>query len=760
LSDRQVHDYQVGEVVHGQVEEIFHFGVFVRLPDGTPAYIRRRELTLEGTLDPRQVVLEGQEIEAMVILLPERGRKLELSVRQAKPDPWDTLVRQYQVRDTVTGTVKWLSDKSAFVEVIPGVDGVVPLRELAPWPVKQPDELLWIGDQVDAIIVHLDRENKRLRLSIRQQIMHVTRVQEITGHLQGADTSSEPPVVEEPEEVEDPTGVPTDLRELGRVLILDDHAGVRDELAVWFGRHGCEANAFAGPDEALLQARQILYSAALVDLELGGRDGLEFVQAVKEVSPSTKIIVMSIPEWIAERSEELEALAVTEVFTKPLDLDDVRETLTRLARGEAVGPFRIAPAPGAVETTEPFEQLAQMMRGSAPRGARLVEGIAELVQLTRAELGVLFRLDPRSQQVSIVAQVGTIQVDHTALYALSASPVKDLILEGGRVFEAGLSAHARRRFQKLLDVIEFEACIGVPVSAAGRVEHALFLFHRQPDAFSRYRVRDAQAMATLLGVALESEAFEMRIRTAGPFLLSGQLAAGFGHDVYNKMSALELQVRNLQSLCGSPSDLSPSRDSDMALNRKELVQGVDALLERTLDLKETADAFRQLMQAEDHVGLQVNRVAERAVGLLGTIARRERVRLETDLAPRLPPIMGSHVRLQQVFLNVMLNAIQQMGLKRQRWEDSPHDWARLVVKTGFEMGSKGVVWVRFEDAGPGIHGQLWDSIFDLGFSTRPEGTGLGLFFARSLVESMGGSIFVERSAIPMGTVFRIDLPVA
>lgn len=759
MSDRQVQNHYVGEVVNAQVDEIFHFGVFVRLTDGTPAYVRRRELTLEGTLDPRQVVLEGQEIEAMVILLPERGRKLELSVRQAKPDPWDTLARQYQVRDTVTGTVKWLSAKSAFVEVIPGVDGVVPLRELAPWPVNQPDELLWIGDQVEAIIVHLDRENKRLRLSIRQQMLHMARVQEITGHLQEEGGASETPVVEEPEETEDAAGAPADLRELGQVLILDDHAGVRDELAVWLGRHGCEADGFAGPDEALLQAGQILYSVALVDLELGGRDGLEFVQAVKEISPSTKFIVMSIPEWIAERSEELEALAVTEVFTKPLDLDDVRETLALLARGETVGPFRVAPTGRAAETTEPFEQLARMMRSGAPRGAQLVEGIAELVQLTRAGLGALFRLDPRSQQVSVVAQVGTIPVDRSALYALSASPVKDLIVEGGHVFEAGLSAHARRRFQKLLDVVEFDACIGVPVSAAGRVEHALFLFHREADAFSRYRLRDARAMAILLGVALESEAFEMQIQTAGPFLLSGQLAAGFGHDVYNKMSALELQVRNLKAMCGSPSDAPQSREQEVALNRTELAQDVDDLLKRTLDLKGTADAFRQLMQAEDQVGLQVNHVVERAVGLLGTVAGRERVRLETDLAPRLPPIVGSPVRLQQVFLNVMLNAIQHMGLKRQQWQEGPSDWPHLVVKTGLEVSSEGVVWVRFEDTGPGIHCQLWDSIFEMGFSTRPGGTGLGLFFARSLVESMGGRIFVARSVIPMGTVFRVDLPV-
>lgn len=68
--------------------------------------------------------------------------------------------------------------------------------------------------------------------------------------------------------------------------------------------------------------------------------------------------------------------------------------------------------------------------------------------------------------------------------------------------------------------------------------------------------------------------------------------------------------------------------------------------------------------------------------------------------------------------------------------------------------------LRFTDRGPGIHRQLWEKIFELGFSTRPSGSGLGLLTARSLVEPLGGRICVERSVVPISTTFLVELRAA
>ena len=107
--------------------------------------------------------------------------------------------------------------------------------------------------------------------------------------------------------------------------------------------------------------------------------------------------------------------------------------------------------------------------------------------------------------------------------------------------------------------------------------------------------------------------------------------------------------------------------------------------------------------------------------------------------------------MQQVFLNLMLNAIQQMTNK-------PEGQRVLTISTGCTREDDGA-WttIRFSDSGPGIHRQLWDKIFALGFTTRTDGSGLGLYIVRSLVESMGGQVEVEKSLVPLGTTFIMRL---
>ena len=146
---------------------------------------------------------------------------------------------------------------------------------------------------------------------------------------------------------------------------------------------------------------------------------------------------------------------------------------------------------------------------------------------------------------------------------------------------------------------------------------------------------------------------------------------------------------------------------------------------------------------------------QRTIKLLRTTAGQHQIIMEEKLAPDLPPVRGSAVRLQQVFVNLMLNAIQHTALKMKQW---PTEQGVLKITTTLETAAEYPVQVRFTDNGPGIHRHLWDEVFALGFSTRPGGTGLGLFIAKSLIESLGGQICVEQSMVPSGSVFQVELP--
>ncbi len=521
------------------------YGVFVHLSDDTHAYIRRRELSLEGDLDPHQVVSKGKEIQAVVVALPEPGRTMELSVRRLQPDPWKQFERQYRERDVVLGTVKAVNPDRVFIQIIPGVDGFVPLREMALWRVEEPEELLWVGDRVEAVITSINRRAERVRLSIRRRMEQQVRVIEFAQHLASRGQAEHH---EDPEEVQEPVG---DLGFLGRILVVDDGKMVLNPLVKWLCRQGCEAEGVESPTQALTRLEETRFDLVLVDIDLSGEDGEALIRQVKETSPECPVAVISVPEWIVERGRELEELGVTEVFAKPLDLGEIKEGLTRIAQGEMLVGHRLTTShPIRGGTVDSFQALSREMRSSASLRSRLEAGLQELNTLTRAETAIVFHTDPISRKVSIIAQAGVLPLNHEAVYSLDDSPVKDLIYEGGDIFELHVSHKARRRFSKLLDLLPFESCIGVPIQAEGQVHYALFLFHREPDAFSRYRLRDAWAMATLFSVALESDLLEQWAQDINRFLLSGELAAGFGHEVCNSISGLEIQIRNLRAEYG------------------------------------------------------------------------------------------------------------------------------------------------------------------------------------------------------------------
>ena len=114
------------------VERVLSFGVFVRLPDGTKGYIRRRELDLDSDVEPSLVTHKGERIKALVINSGEHGRAIEMSRRVTLVDPWPDFVQRYRVGDVVRGAIRAIQPHGVFIRVQAGVDGFIPLEEASP----------------------------------------------------------------------------------------------------------------------------------------------------------------------------------------------------------------------------------------------------------------------------------------------------------------------------------------------------------------------------------------------------------------------------------------------------------------------------------------------------------------------------------------------------------------------------------------------------------------------------------------------------
>lgn len=162
--------YPLGSRVRGQVVSLVDYGAFVELEPGVEGLIHVSEMSwTKKVVNPAKVLDEGQTVEAIVSELDLDQRRISLSLRQAERNPWEDLLDTHPVGSIVEGKVRNLTDFGAFVEITDEIDGLVHVSDMS-WTkrVKHPSEVLQKGDTVRARIAHIDVENQRVSLSIKE----------------------------------------------------------------------------------------------------------------------------------------------------------------------------------------------------------------------------------------------------------------------------------------------------------------------------------------------------------------------------------------------------------------------------------------------------------------------------------------------------------------------------------------------------------------------------------------------------------------
>ncbi len=157
-----------GQVLEGKVKNITPYGVFVDL-GGVDGLVHITDLSWGRVNDPREVVELDQDIKVVIIDFDDEKKRIALGLKQLQPHPWDSLDESIKVGDRVHGKVVVMADYGAFVEIQPGVEGLIHVSEMS-WSqhLRSAQEFLKVGDEVDAIILTLDREDRKMSLGIKQ----------------------------------------------------------------------------------------------------------------------------------------------------------------------------------------------------------------------------------------------------------------------------------------------------------------------------------------------------------------------------------------------------------------------------------------------------------------------------------------------------------------------------------------------------------------------------------------------------------------
>lgn len=175
--------YPQGSVVTGKVTKLLDFGAFVQLEEGVEALLHISEMSWEQISHPSEVLKEGDEIMVKVIKSDSSKRKIRLSLRELKEDPWHRFVESHPIGTIVSGVITELKDFGAFCRITDEVEGLIHVSEISDERINKPSDKLAIGDTVRARIIGINDQRHQVRLSLRNvERPQEAQFKEDTGH--------------------------------------------------------------------------------------------------------------------------------------------------------------------------------------------------------------------------------------------------------------------------------------------------------------------------------------------------------------------------------------------------------------------------------------------------------------------------------------------------------------------------------------------------------------------------------------------------
>jgi signal transduction histidine kinase len=371
------------------------------------------------------------------------------------------------------------------------------------------------------------------------------------------------------------------------------------------------------------------------------------------------------------------------------------------------------------------------------------------------EIAVLFSINKPHRLVTIVDCSGDEQLLHSvAISQLIYSPVRDVAEDGRTLAVNEIQSSNRDRYRYLIELYpSLTSFIGVPVRTNLPTDYALFALDRHAHTIGPEHKIYVESAALVLGSYLEHEAFHERSLLIQRSALIGHLTRGMVHEINNLVGPLHSRLDNLQSRL-KPTAKKQGQIKPIELDNTAVVEELIEIQNNVRKIINTTRMFGRIAAKGRNEVLRIDEIINETIHFMRDISDQSRVRITFDPPEQLLIIRNQAAALEQVVLNVLLNAVQQIAELQAEAGGRVHVW----IEPPFEQGGRMVFQILFRDNGPGIHVGLWNRIFEAGYTTRSDGSGIGLYISWNLMEEMGGRIFVKESHILSGTTFCLEIP--
>ncbi len=486
--------------------------------------------------------------------------------------------------------------------------------------------------------------------------------------------------------------------------------------------------------------------------------GAEVAERLWDLRPDLPVLYMS---GAVLNDRERAAIDTSRTPLSSKEPDAIVEWIDRLCSGD----WGVQESAEAEPSDRFVHQLGLAAFVRRPLKERLSNMLGDLREETGVSHAIVLEMDPTGRKVSVLAADPPLP-DHLCASpgGLYYSPARNVI-EDEEEFRRNDIREGDAQFKNLFPRLDYRSCLGIPICIPDHLtRHALWLLDRRAWAFDvkrrDRRIEQARLAAQFLAVAIERSLLLEHMRQYQSQYADGRLLNDMTHEINNKLGGIRLQAQRL--LDNLPGAGQPTNAPDGWLNTVR--DAASKIVRDEEEIKQLVQAYRRLARG-DLERVQVNEAAQAVIRQLTYTAKEAQVEIIPDLAADVPPARGIQSQLEQVILNLTLNAIQQIERQQEQFRQLREErrgdvlpTSQVIVQTRYRgPGFPCPIQVRVVDTGPGIHWQDQERVYAMGFSNRG-GAGLGLFISRNLVEMAGGRLNLAASLMFIGSSFVVELP--
>ena len=712
-------------------------GLTVLLQDGSTGFVPRKELSWSRErFNPTRKFREGERINVTELSRTAESDGRMFSIKRVRPDPWITSGSRYSVGQNALAKVISIFEEAIFVELEEGVCGRVRIKELGPRNIRCSSQGISLGDTIRVRITEVNNEHNNFECS------NTIALEEIGNSFSLNDKSEDCSNVTHKNKPLDET---FDTGPINVLLIDDDEPFCISTKRV-FDLAGHRLEYSNDPEKGITLAINGAYDIVIIDLVMPKLHGFEVYRRIHDIDPKIQMAIFTGEDTISVAGfTELSPKPL--VLHKPFEVSDVEAACFNKARtaGQLVPETRkqtartTSPVDYGVQNLNSDEFVVNRIRGVLEKLDHTLYGVFKWLQSDQRLIyldGQGFRFGANKEQMERLFFYSRLRNTAEHQEVISVSSVSDT------------TESFKRSLKNIFPFADyFESLYVAPIVVQGHTRYVVLYGHVMPNQISasvHQLIADKHiVIAADLSVRETYKQVEMMQRLA----LRGELTASLAHEIRNRLHILSMNMKSLKKL--GPRAVHKLRQAK-SLVPEELGELNEILDESQTALDKISDvvtSFSEDIAEKGSVDFDLAQLVRSVGSRLKLMAEKERVPIRFHGKEQCI-VAGSPSRLGQVVENLILNAIQHTSGFRKKY-------GNVSVVYGNEE-STNTYYVEVSDNGEGIHAKDFGRIFEMGFTTKATGSGVGLALCSAAMRSLGGTVFVKQSVLFEGTTMRIE----